>query len=336
MNVRDSNFFILVVNLSVLFTLCTCVSGQKKLVSKEEVSVKFQHVGKLGSTSVYAVERTKIPNAPKLPNSYEPLGDKGYLISTDTIDLGHPTAFFKAPVTTVEKFEKVSVLRLAVNEISPYGYEWQDCTTSLEVVRGQRHPKMLEERKDFDDWYRAGMEKLLPDLATKTITCRPDDKWKNDEYFILATRTAAPPSQPFTNLRFTLLNENRPDAKELTYRVSIKNTGPLDIASLSIFSRFDIDAKVKKVAATQGACAPPPSDTSGGITICHLGRLPKEAEVTVEFVGSDSGMPATIERGAALNFGWDINAFFVKHLGDPLWWGANRVNYRPLADLQPR
>lgn len=319
--------------LSLVLVLSGCALGQNKtdITDTGELSIRFQHTAEPGSTRIYAVERTKIPNAPKIPNSYQPLGDKGYLVSTDVIDLGNPTAFFKAPVNTPEAFARVSILRLAASDIAPDGYEWQDCTTSLEVVRGQRDPKMLEERKDFDEWYTARMEKLLPDFGSRTITCRPDDKWKNEEYFVLASRIARPSSQPFTNLNFAVVTENRPEAKEAVYRVSIKNTGPKDIANLSIFSRFDVDMTVKKVVPGQGICVPPARNLSGGEMICQLGRLAAGSELTIEFVGSETGMSRTVEKGT-LNVGWYIDVYFVENLGDP-FWGANRSHYRPLAGL---
>lgn len=232
--------------------LSGCALGQNRtdITDTGELSIRFQHTAKPGTTKIYAVERSKIPNTTKIPNSYQALSDKVYLVSTDIVDLGNPTAFLKVPVNNSEAFAKISVLRLAANEVAPEGYEWQDCTTSLEVVRGQRLPKFLEENKNFDEWYTARMNKLLPDFSSRTIACRPDDKWNDKEYFVLASRITPPPSQPFTSLKFAARSKNA-EAIEAIYRVSIKNVGSKDVANLSIFSRFDVDVSVIKVVPTQ-------------------------------------------------------------------------------------
>lgn len=327
---RHRNFDLLLY-LSIVLLLSSCVAAQKDgvdITNKGEVSLKFQHQAKEGATKTYIVDRTRIPNAPKIPNSYRPLNDKGYLVSTVAIDLGRTTAYFKVPANTVEEFSRIRVLRLIINEIAPEGFEWQDCTTSLEVARSQRDLEVLEENKNFDEWYTSRMEGLLPNFASRTITCRPDDKWKNDEYFVLASKIGPPPSQPFTNLKFSVMTEYLPDVKEAVYRVSIKNTGQKTIANLSIFSRFDVDTAVKKIVPSQGTCSPSASDVSGRIVTCQLGRVASGSELTLEFHGSETGMSSTMEK-ERLNAGWRIDAYFVENLGDP-FWGANRVEYRPM------
>jgi len=322
----------LAISFCFLLAIAGCAAGQNDPaeVTAKEVSLLFQHPAKQGITRVHSIERARIPNGPKVPNSYKPLNENGYLVSTEVIDLGRTTAFFKVPANTQDEFSRVRILRLVANELAPGGYEWKDCTTSVEAARSQQDPQVLEQNKDFDEWYTARMGRLLPDFASRTITCRPDDKWKNKEYFVLASKITPPPSRPFTTLTVTIAGKSRLDGKKVVYRVSIKNAGQKDIAHVSVSSRFDVDLSVDKVVPTQGTCVPSALEVSGRTAICHLGRLAAGSELTLEFVGSETGMSRTVENGK-LNAGWSIEAYFVETLGDP-FWGANRLSFRPVAD----
>ena len=319
--------------LLALFQVACAQRGLTEVVSKDEISIEFQHPAKIGETRKYTLNLKDVPNGQRLPNAYKLIENRTYYIKTETIDLGDSRISFKVPINNEEEFKKVRVLRLTKNEMTPGGYEWRDCTVLPLAIELQHIPDNLKSSPEYKESLdRRGLEESpqIPNFSKQTVACKFNDVHiQQDEYFSIVVETQPPPTKPFTDLKLTVDSEQWDSKHEnVTYRITFKNTGTKDIGELIFRSSFQIDTTYVSVKPERGKCIF--TKYSSGGAICFMGDLPVDASVSAELKGVPSGMSGTVNPERP-NLYWDVDVDIKEHPDDPIWT-SNRISFRPFGN----
>lgn len=323
--VRALRILIFIIFVGVTAGTACGQPATSELKGNDEISIDFKHPAKRGETKKYFIKLGDIPNAPAISNRYKLLHDKTYYLSTDVIDLGTPTVtFFQVPVINEEEFKKVRVLRLIPEEFMHGGWEWKDCTISLETTRSQFIDKSSAEYLESEREFKEVYGKYLPDYSQRRVACDFDAHGlAQKEYFALVVQTREPPSKPLTELKLTLDDERHDrTGNAFTYKVIFKNTGAADIGALDFRASFDIEANLTTVRPERGRCKRSAGGNKQRAFICYIDILKAGESVSVEFYGEPSGLSRDETRGK-FRPRWIVNGFMRERPGDPSFM----VNY---------
>jgi hypothetical protein len=319
--------------LALLIGLYGAACAQKPVVSDpNEVTIDFKHPATPVDMKKRLISLNEIPDSSTLPNPFQLVGNRSYLIESKTIDLGMPIVTVKVPVDSEEEFKKLRILRRVENELSESGYEWRDCTVSRDPrTRADLKvdsPEYQEHLKSYERYY----SKYFPDYSVRTISCEmKPERLKPEEYFAVVRQIDAPPVKAFTDLKLSVL-ETAPSApgKETTYKMSFTNGGQKNIGSVTIRSIFESDIRVTFYTPSKGTCNVP-RKLGNPRVICFLGELGVGETTTLELRGTPTGFKASGLPGEPSNRGWVVDAVILERANDPLWT-VNYFLFQPLRD----
>jgi hypothetical protein len=314
---------------AALFGLFTsaCAQGSEHPVPPDEISVEFRHVAKRGDVKKAVVALSDVPNAPPIPQTYRPFVNKAYKIETETIDLGDPLVAVKVEANNEDDFKAVRVLRLIANEMRPRGFEWQDCTVSVETVLAFEGPTPAS--WSSLDAYREAYSSKFPDYTRRLVRCELQDRMEPLEHLVVVRQIELVPTKTFTQLKFSLDSQNVSDGN-VTYELTFRNVGPKEIADLSFRSAFGSDTRLNSMKPSSGKCVRSAWATPDGSVVCHTGRVPVGGSTTIQLKGSFRAVPGGDDAGKR-NREWDIVALISERENDPLW-AVNRIFILPLGE----
>lgn len=243
--------------LALGFQVACAQRNLKAIADNDEISLRFEHMARSGDTKKYLIDLRDIPNAPPLPTGYKLLDSKSYYLKTQAIDLGDPIVSFRIQAKSEEDFRKARVLRLRASEMTPRGYEWRDCTISLDNV--WQTPSYSKEH--YGEYLR--------DDSQRKVACHiRDEPLKPDEYLAVVLQGRPPPTKPFTHLTYTVEpNGGRASTDDVSYKITFENTGQKDIGELNILSSFN--ANVTTMKTERGTCRRSDWGFYGGSTACY-------------------------------------------------------------------
>jgi hypothetical protein len=305
-----------------------CAQGSERSVAPDEISVEFRHIAKRGDVKKAVVALSGVPNAPPIPQTYRPFVNKAYKIETETIDLGDPLVAVKVEANNEDDFKAVRVLRLIANEMRPRGFEWQDCTVSVETVLAFEGPTPASWHSL--DAYREVYSSYFPDYKSRQVRCEIQDRMKPLEHLVLVRQIEPVPTKTFTQLKFSLDSQSVSDDGNVTYEITFRNAGPKEIADLSFRSAFGSDTLLNSMKPSSGKCVRSAWATLYGSVVCHTGRVPVGASTTIQLTGSFRAVPGGGGAGKR-NRDWDIVVVISERENDPLW-AVNRLFIRPLGE----
>jgi hypothetical protein len=302
-----------ILKLFVLITVysATAVYGQVSLtevVVDQELSLKYEFLGKRGGVTKSTVDLVKVPGASPIPTAYKPLQNTSSHVVIDAIYYGPPIFTFKVPIPDEEQFKKARILVLWENAINPVGYEWKDCTIT---------PKNPPD--DGSEARREIVREFLPNFVGKRVSCITE--FRADNYFAVVRQLQAPPEAPFTTLKVALVSKRPAAGNRTVYAISVRNEGTGNIGEVNLASNFDIDTRVVSMKPSQGACKEYAMTPFGRADVCHLGALAAGKAATIEFTGESSGMPNGMPPGVIQepNFNWSIRGYIKQYPADPNW-----------------
>jgi hypothetical protein len=321
---------ILVTAISTSLSISGCAQLSEKPANPNEISVEFQHIAKRADVKKSIVALSNVPNAPPIARTYRPITNKAYKIETQTIDLGSPLVAVKVEVNSEADFKTVRVLRLIENEFRPRGYEWQDCTVSVETVLAFEGP-------DPSSWnsldaYREVYAAKFPDYANRRIRCELNERMKPREHLVVVRQIEPVPTKVFTQLKFSFEADGKSVREEgdVTYELTFHNSGPADIGDLSFRSTFDPDTRLDSMKPASGNCVRSEWGTLDGSVVCHVGRLSVGGSTKIQLKGSFRSVPGGDDTGKG-NSSWQIVAVIRERENDPAW-AVNRFFVWPLHE----
>jgi hypothetical protein len=320
--------FVTVALSGLLTSGCAQVSEQP--IAADEVSVEFRHVAKRADVKKSVVALSDIPKAPQTPQTYRIIENRVIKIESETIDLGDLIVTLKVPTKTEADFGAVKVLRLVANELRANGFEWQDCTVSVETLTAF---ELLPTEPDYlpriDD-YKQVHSKHLPNYAQRQVSCELKDRMKSTEYLVVVRQVEPVPTKIFTRLEVSLDSKSVAANGDVSYLLDFRNAGPKDIAELTYRSNFDLDTSVVSAKPDSGKCVRSDWGTRDGSFVCFAGRLAANTSTKVRFEGVRSA-GFGIDQPAEQNKAWQIRAVIWERENDPTWV-VNRLYIEPLAN----
>ncbi len=324
-------FCLYLVISTVLFDVACAQSSLVEIKDPNELTVKFEFLGKAGETKKYHINLRDIPKAPAIPTGYAFL-NKGYYVRTSAVPYSSPLLAFKVPINSESEFRKVRILKLAEFEMEPIGNRWVDCTITPEWWAEESKHRGAEAEEEAKAKANLESAKLYPDFSQRSLRCE-DRSFSQDNvpsgYFVLVLETQAPPIEAFTEIKVSFESE-KPSAKpgETVYTISFRNVGNKDIAELNFRSDFASDSRVTFSQPSQGSCKKAIRGSLNGSSVCHLGSLAAGKMATVEFGREDSGMPAD-SRAKKSNQSWRIEGGFKERPQDQ-FGEPNAFAFRPI------
>lgn len=322
-------FCLYLVISTVFFDVACAQSSLVEIKDPNELTVKFEFLGKAGETKKYHINLKDIPNAPPIPTGYKSI-NKGYYVKTEAIPYDNPMLTFKLPIGTEEEFKRARILALEEFELNPIGSQWIDCTITPEwwdrLAKARAQAGLGDRVKE-----NAEIAKLFPDFSQRTLRC-DDGSFKSRGYFgyyAAVVETQAEPTSPFTQLKVGLDNvKTSVKAGETVYTISFKNIGAKDIAELNFLSDFDDDSKVTSIQPSQGKCKRAKRGSISGSTVCHLGKLASGTTATVEFRREPNGMHLANPKQKE-NQLWRIEGGFKERPEDQ-YWESTSFTFQPI------
>ena len=230
----------------------------------------FGEIFKEGETEYTRVGSRALSNAPPLPTGHVLFKDLAFHVKTQAVTAGsNLTVFNLRSVENESDFDRISVLHLEDDEMSPSGRSWAPVLVFPDGW--QEHFRQIS---------KAQYEAALPDFKLKrlsAITAR----------FGVFVITLAPESQADATDPFTTIEvqpSNSPDpvpvGGEVTQNIVVKNKGPKSAAEVNLKEEFHTDFDYVSVTSSQGTCKR--SDRSSGRILCHLGQIPAGAAATIK------------------------------------------------------
>jgi hypothetical protein len=186
-----------------------------------------------------------------------------------------------------------------------------------------------EANKDFIEGFNTRMAAFMPDFTKRKLSCEIDRfADRSDEgYYAVTTLEERIPTQPFTQLEFSLSSTER-TGNETLYRISVKNIGKKDAAEVNFRSMFGDDTKLVSFTPSQGRCQRSSWGHSAGSMVCYLGRLRSGEDASIEFRGSPFENPGG-RVPPSPNDLWEIFGAAKENPDDP-WWKRSWFRFHPL------
>jgi uncharacterized repeat protein (TIGR01451 family) len=233
---------------------------------------------KPGNAEYTRIGAADLKDAPSLPTGYVLFKDLVFQVKTEATISGYHLTVFNLPSAENESdFNRLSVLHLEDDEMSPAGKSWEPTT----VVPG-----------GWDDHYhfvsKSQYELLRPDFRSRRLAAVTHAFG----IFALALAPDASVEQkgPFTSFEIVPSSSPQPVevGQEITHTIIVKNRGPRPAAEVNV--RVSLDAFFGyKGTPTQGQCKR--SDQSTDTVLCYLGAIQSGATATITIVGRVAAQP---------------------------------------------
>jgi len=243
-------------------------------VSQSElVIVGYDYAGRHGSSKATRIDISQVKEARPLPTGYTLFNNIAYRVETEAIVLGHFFVTFKVlQAENREEFNKLRILHLKGDELSPTGWSWEDCTI------------LLDKRKEGDTNATSNEkpERRAPDFAGRTISCRTSEVG----VFVIALKeeSQAEALRAFTKIHVSTVSS--PDVlavgENVTYTITIANEGPMSAGEVNLENTLETGLVYISATSSHGTCRQ--SSFSSGRTICNLGPLPAGASASINIV----------------------------------------------------
>jgi hypothetical protein len=284
----------------------------RSVVDAGEVKVKALSLFKAGSTKVYLTDVGSIPQAPPIPNSYEPL-NAAYELETDAV-FSDAVMSIMVPTAQSVDFGSVRILRLNANDMYPSGFVWSDCT-------------VLRDRKNYP-----GLgEEFFPDPEKRYVSCYFDRTGGFQErgYFTVVTAKVPRRTTPATRIEMILERAEMLEAEgRMRYVLIVKNAGPQDVAEVNFDSTFAMGVALQDVHPLTGRCQPAKYGDSESSVMCYLGEMKKGDLTRVEFTAKPGREKTAMDK--KFNRRWVIRGFSRKNADDEVLPGE-AFKFEPLA-----
>lgn len=238
------------------------------------ISISYSEIFKYGSTSWSSVALNSMKNLPPLPTGYEPFDNLAYKLETEAVVSGFNITTFQVPsIREQSSFDKLSVLHIEFDELSPYKWAWVDSTVRPFRWSGEYYVAIS----------KASYDQASPDFASKKISAIHPGLG----IFVLAQYSPLPSPgvQPFTLMETSTTGfpARVKVGDNVTYTITVKNRGPKTARDVNLQNGLDIDIDFVSATSSQGTCIH--SDLSDDRTICHLGALQVGANATITIIG---------------------------------------------------
>jgi len=188
--------------------------------SQEEgiIEITLGQLFKPGNTSYAAMDRKTLKDVPPLPTGFVPYRDQAYTVTTEALVSGEHTIVFQFPsVNNQAEFNRLEILHLEEDELSPFGQSWIPVTV---VANGW-------DKDAFKFISKAAYEQLLPDFSSHRVAAIAAGF--GTFAIAIAPESYDVPKEAFT--RMEMLPTSGPETarkrEQVTHTFVIKNNGPI-------------------------------------------------------------------------------------------------------------
>lgn len=234
--------------------------------------IVFGMIFKEGETEYTRVGPGALKNAPSLPTGHVLFRNLVFDVKTQAIVSGaHLTVFRLPSVENETDFDRLSLLHLEYDELSPSGWSWAPVIVFQNGWQEHHH-----------NISKAQYDAVLPDFKSRRIA------GVTNQFGIFAITTVHEEGPgvngPFTQLDVTTANTPDPvsEGQEVTHTITIKNKGPGTAAEVNVKTEISPDFDHISVTSNQGTCKR--SMRSSGRTLCYLGAMPTGATAIIRIV----------------------------------------------------
>lgn len=227
---------------------------------------------KSGNTEWTRIGSSGLKDSPPLPTGFVLYKNLAFRIKTEAIISNSQLTVFRVLSADNEaEFDKLNILHLEDDEMSPAGSSWMPVT----VV-----PEVWDEH--FHRVSKARYDALKPDFNLRRLAAISD----KFGIFAIALGPASETESngPFTQFEVTPSSSPVPVTvgEEVIHTILVKNKGPGAAAEVNL--KVDLDADFGYAAkSSQGSCHQ--SNQSTGRTLCYLGAMPPGSIATITVVG---------------------------------------------------
>ena len=198
---------------------------------------------------------------PPLPNGYSLFKDLAYDVRTEAITAGHHITVFGLPsIASESDFNKLGILHLEQDEMSPNGSSWAEAL----IFPGGWD-------KDFNQVTRAQYESLQPDFKSRRISAITTQLG----LFVIASYQEVEPRsiEPLTKMDFEVSSSPKPVlvGQEVVHTIVVENKGPKAAAEVNLKYELNTDFEYLSATTDRGSCKQ--STMSSGRVLCHLGAI---------------------------------------------------------------
>lgn len=235
--------------------------------------ITFGLLFKEGETEYTRVGPAALKNAPPLPTGHVLFRNLVFDVKTQAITTGsYLTVFYLPSVENKTDFDRISLLHLQYDEMSPAGWSWAPANVFQNGWQDHHHSIS-----------KAQYEAVLPDFKSKRIAAITD----RFGIFAITTSTETETqvtNEPFTQLEVTTASAPDPvsEGQEVTHTITVKNKGPKTAAEVNVKAEIGPDFDHLSVTSNQGACKR--SRGSSGRALCYLGAMPTGATAVIRIV----------------------------------------------------
>ena len=242
-------------------------ASQKQLVAETDESqdgiaqIILGELFKPGPTEYKRVGAAGLKDAPPLPTGYSLLKDLAYDVRTEAITAGHHVTVFRvASVASESEFNKLGILHLERDEMSPNGSSWAEVL----IFPGgwDRH---------FNQVTRAQYDSLQPDFKSRRISAITTQLG----LFVIASYQEMEPrgTEPLTKMDVAVSSSPKPVmvGQEVVHTIVLENKGPKAAAEVNLKYELNTDFEYLSATTDRGSCKQ--SILSSGRVICYLGAI---------------------------------------------------------------
>lgn len=212
-----------------------------------------------------------LKDAPPLPTGFILFQDLVYRVRTEATLSGFQITEFKLPSVNDEKdFDRLAVLHLEYDLLSPGDYSWVPATV---------YPGGWDDRPGFVS--RNHYDAVVPDFKLKRIAAVTEEFG----IFAIALAPQSEPQQtgpfPEVTVEATSSPEPVPGGQEVTHTITFANKGTTAAAEVNFKEVFDPPLEYVSSDPSQGICK---QKEAGNIIVCHLGPLAGGGQARVRII----------------------------------------------------
>lgn len=239
----------------------------------ELVTVAYDYAGKHGPSKFAQIDIMQVKEARALPTGYMLFKNRACRVDTEAIVLGQFYVAFKVlDAETPTDFNRLRILHLEIDELSPTGWSWADCTTLTDKHEGGNDDVTSKDKP----------ERRLPDFAGRKISCVTSELG----IFVIASKEKSPAKDKHQFTRIDVSTVSSPGVllvgENVTYTITITNKGPIAAGEINLENWLETGLVFISATPSQGTCLRSTFSTGG--TICHLGVLPTGATATISII----------------------------------------------------
>ncbi len=238
------------------------------------ISITYSEIFEYGSTKWSAISVSSLQDIPPLPTGYESVNELAYKVESEAVTSGFNITVFHVPsVQNQVTFNKLAVLHLEFDELSPHKKAWVDRTILPSRWRDGYFAQVSKE----------SFQKAVPDFTTRRVSAINQGLG----IFVLTqvNQLSQPSDHAFTEIEASTISAPAQVVvgDNVTYTITIKNKGPKSAGEVNLQNNLDIDIDFLSARSSQGTCRQ--SEYSDDRVICNLGALPLGANATITIIG---------------------------------------------------